>query len=88
MTDIIAKGIEILTDCINNYFPTVSLGDGVMAHMLSAVSYLVDLIASLNWILPVNDILLILSLYFGYKFALFAVAVVNWVVRRIFDVIP
>lgn len=88
MTDLLVKSLQFLTDCVAKYMPTVGLGDGVLANVVNAVGYLVNLIASLNWILPVKDIMLIFSIYFAYRAAMFGFFVVNWVIRRILDIIP
>ena len=46
------------------------------------------MISNIDWLVPVNDVLLIFSLIAGYKVIMFVVFIINWIIRRIGDVIP
>ena len=88
MTDIIVNLLSWLSSCIYTYFPAITVGDGALSKAVDAVAYLADLVARMNWIFPLPDAFLILSILFGIKLAKIVIFVVNWIVRRIFDLIP
>ena len=88
MTNIIVSFFNLLSDLITNYFPTFTLGDGVLSKVIDAFAYFVKLISDINWLVPVDDALLIISLIVGYKAVMFVVFIVNWIIRRIGDIIP
>lgn len=88
MTNLIVSLLGFLTDTVTNVLPKVSLGDGVLQNAISAFSYFVDMIANINWLVPVDDALLIIGITVGYRVTMFIIFIVNWVIRRVFDVIP
>jgi hypothetical protein len=88
MTNLIVSFLGFLTDLVTNYFPAFTLGNGVLSKVVDAFSYFVQMISNIDWLVPVNDVLLIFSLIAGYKVIMFVVFIINWIIRRIGDVIP
>ena len=88
MTAIICNVLSWLQNLIVTRVPAMELGDGVLSSVIAALDTFLDFVSNVNWLVPVNDCLLIISLIVGYRLALFAVFVINWVLRRIFDIIP
>lgn len=88
MTNLIVSFLSFLSDLVTNYFPVFTLGNGVLAKVVDAFSYFVQMISNIDWLLPVSDVLLIFSLIAGYKVVMFVVFIINWIIRRIGDVIP
>ena len=88
MTNLIVSFLGFLTDLVTNYFPAFSFGNGVLSKVVDAFSYFVQMISNIDWLVPVNDVLLIFSLIAGYKVIMFVVFIINWIIRRIGDVIP
>lgn len=88
MTQLIVAFFNFITGIINNWLPTFTLGDGVLSNVVDAFAYFVKLISNINWLVPVNDVLLIISLLVGYKLVMFVIFIVNWIIKRIGDIIP
>ena len=88
MTQLIVGFFDAVANFIATYLPSFTLGNGVLSKVIDAFTYFISMISNLNWLVPVSDVLLIISLLIGYKLTLFTVFVVNWIIRRIADVIP
>lgn len=57
-------------------------------YISTALNSLVLLMGQLNYILPVQDIVIMLGFYASYKLVIFTIFGVNWIIRRIHDLIP
>lgn len=88
MTDIIVTVLSFLSGLIEDWFPAFTLGDGVLSKVVNAFAYFVELVCSVNWLVPVQDALLIIGLITGYYTVMFLIFCGNWIIRRIFDIIP
>lgn len=88
MTQLIVGFFNFITGIVNDWFPAFSLGDGVLSRVIDAFSYFVNLIANINWLVPVDDALFIIRLLVGYKLVMFVVFIINWIIKRIGDIIP
>lgn len=88
MTDMIVNLLEWLSGLITDHVPAVTLDGGVLGNIADGIAYVLDIVAKANWIFPVPDALLIISIVFGFSLVKVGIFVVNWVIRRIFDVIP
>lgn len=88
MTAIIVNILNWLSGCITGFIPAIEVGDGALSKSIDAVAYIADMVSQMNWIFPVPDAFLILGLLCGVRLVKLGVFVVNWIIRRIFDVIP
>lgn len=68
--------------------PELSIDSAYYTNIRNALATVVDFIKQVNFIVPIDTILLILSIVYGFRLVKFAVFVINWVVRRIADFIP
>ncbi|RKD23754.1 hypothetical protein SAMN02745883_02431 [Caminicella sporogenes DSM 14501] len=66
--------------------PSFDLGIG--DKLSNSIQYMANLVAGAGILIPVNDIFFILSLMIGFRLFMFTVFAVNWVIRRIADIIP
>lgn len=88
MTDMIVNLLKWLSGLITDYIPAVTLDGGVLGNIADGIAYVLDVVVKANWIFPVPDALLIIGIVFGFSLVKVGIFVVNWVIRRIFDVIP
>lgn len=66
--------------------PTIDIQG--LTTLSSAINYMAKLVAGASILVPVTDIFLIISIAVSYKIFLFGVFVINWIIRRVGDVIP
>ena len=88
MTDIICGVLRFFTDLIAKHFPDFSIGSGHLGTISDSFQSVIEFIAQINFFVPLPTILLILSLVYGLKLVKFTIFLVNWVIRRIADIIP
>lgn len=88
MTEIICNVLSFFRDLIVNYFPDISIGSGNLSSVADAFETMVSFIAQINFLVPLPTMFTILSLVYGLKIGKFVVFLVNWVIRRIADIIP
>lgn len=87
MTDIIISFLNFLKGMVLK-LPDLAVDSSVLSSIVSSVDVVMDFIAGVNFIVPVDTILLILSIVYGIRLAKFLLFAGNWVLRRIFDLIP
>lgn len=87
MTDFCVNFLTLLKSWVLS-LPDLSIESSYIATMLSSVSVVTDFIAKVNFIVPIDTILLITSLVYGFRLLKFGVFLVNWVIRRIADFFP
>lgn len=68
--------------------PDIVLAPEIINNFSSIVDTVVDLLNKVNFLIPLSDIFLIISLDIGLRVVMVIAFGVNWTVRRIFDVIP
>jgi len=91
MTELIIKFVNFIYEHLilkvfaplNNIIP-----ENIFTSMTQTVVFVVDLFQKINFIIPVNDIFVCLSIIILIRIAMFSMFGLNWVIRRIFDVIP
>lgn len=88
MTDIICGVLNFFRDLIANHFPSLSLESGTLSSIANGFDMVIQFVAQINFLIPLPTILIILSLVYGIKLAKFALFLVNWLIRRIADIIP
>lgn len=87
MTNIIVSVIEWLKGIVMK-LPDLSVDSSALSSMIDGIEIVISFIAAANYIVPISTILTILALVYGFKVIKFTVFLINWVVRRIFDIIP
>lgn len=88
MTGIICNFLDWLAAFIVDHVPAIAVGSDVMDKVSSAVEFLMDVLSNCNWLFPVSDALVIISVLFGIHLVKLLIFIVNWIIRRIADVIP
>lgn len=68
--------------------PDIVLAPEIINNFSSIVDTVVELLNKVNFLIPLSDIFLIISLDIGLRVVMVIAFGVNWTVRRIFDVIP
>lgn len=85
MQELILSIIDFLISMVN-FFPTLPTEN--MENISSSVTYILDLLGRANFLIPVPDLLLIITIIVGFRVTLLTIFVINWVIRRIMDIIP
>lgn len=87
MTEFFVKMLELFRGLIDK-LPELSIDSGAFSNMEGALPQVVDFIAKANYIVPIDTILLVLSIVYGFRLAKFTLFVINWGIRRIADFVP
>lgn len=88
MTDIIVAFLGLISNIFMFFIPELSLAPELFTNLNSAIATIVDFIEKVNFLIPLPDIFLIIWLDIVIRFMMLVVFGGNWVIRRIFDVIP
>lgn len=56
--------------------------------MSTSITTMLNLVNGASILVPVKDIFIIISLVVGYRTFMFGVWILNWIIRRIADIIP
>jgi len=81
MTNIIVSFFTWLRGLFDAIMPT--LDGSFSTNITSAISYMANLIAAADFLIPVADIFAILGIVIAIKFTMFGAFCVNWVLRFI-----
>lgn len=87
MTDIFLGFIGFVHGSIEDV-PAIEASLGAAGQALNFIKMAFDYAAAANFIVPVPDVFAVLSAIFVLKAAHLLLFVSNWIVRRIFDIIP
>ena len=68
--------------------PELGIDSGHLSSMQFALSAVVDFIVKANYLVPIDTILLLISIKYGFRLIKFTIFIINWVIRRIADIIP
>lgn len=88
MTAIIISFINFLGRVLDTAMPDLSVDSGYLSNVVTGLDMVIDFMAQVNFIVPLPTILLITSIVFSFRLTKFIIFIVNWIVRRIADVIP
>lgn len=88
MTNMIVTFLEFLTGVVDTLVPNLSVDSGILSNIADGLEVIVDFIAQVNFLIPLPTIFMVLSIVFGFRLIKFTIFVVNWVIRRIADIIP
>lgn len=87
MTDIIVGFIDMMEGWVQK-LPDLSIETGHLSMISDAMETVIAFISKVNYIIPVNLVLLLLSLVYGFKLIKFALFLANWVICRITELFP
>lgn len=65
--------------------PTIDIQ---IPQLNQAIDFFVNLVSAAGILIPVSDIFIILGLVMIVRSSMFLVYIVNWIIRRIGDIIP
>lgn len=88
MTGMIVDLIDFLINLCSTHLPEYHFSADTTNQISSSITTVAKFLTDVNFILPLGDIITGMVLAVGlriFKFTLFAG---NWIIRRIFDVIP
>lgn len=77
-----------IQDAVNTVIPDDSALNTILNGVTNGIDFVLDLLQKVNFIVPVGLIFTLLLMTFVQDIVLFALFIGNWVVKKIFDVIP
>ena len=87
MTEILVNFFNFLASLAVK-FPDLSVDNAALSRMSSGMDEVFDFLGQGNFFIPLDHILMIIGLVYSIRAAKLVLFVVNWIVRRIADVIP
>lgn len=87
MTGLAVSFLKFLESVIGR-FPDLSVDNGIIANMSNGMDTVFDFIGQVNFFIPLDHMLVIMGLVYAIRNSKFIVFIVNWVIRRIADLIP
>ena len=88
MTGIIVKFIKVIVGIVSFLFPDNLFMADVFQNFNSYWDTFIDFLAAVNFLIPLPDIMLAFSFMVSITVIKFTLFIVNWVIKRVFDVIP
>ena len=88
MTDLIISFINLLFGSFMSLLPDFNFNSSTYSSVESGFTSVVSFLADVNFIVPLSDIFIIISIKLAlclFKMGLFTG---NWIIRRIADIIP
>lgn len=87
MTNIIVSVLSWLEGMVGK-LPDLSIDSGVLSQLINGMNRVIDFVKVANFIVPLDHILIIMGLMYTIRSRKFLIAIINWVIRRIADLIP
>lgn len=88
MTDLINSFIDIIVEFAMFFWPEILIEPEIISNIDKYISFAIDLLKQINFLVPVPLIFTVLSIQITLKVGTFALWIVNWIIKRVFDVIP
>lgn len=88
MTDLIVHAIYYLISCFTKIIPVLDFEPQVYENISTSIGVIKELLVNVNFMIPLPDIVMIMSLVIGFRVLKFGIFVGNWLIRRICDLIP
>lgn len=88
MTSFLISIINFAVNFINSHIPSYDFESSTYNNVSDGITSVVHFLTDVNFIVPLADVAVIMSLTIGirlFKFTLFAG---NWLVRRVCDLLP
>lgn len=87
MTKIIVSFFTFLQSLVGR-LPDLSVNNEALANMSSGMDLVFEFMGKANFLVPIDHILVITALVYTVRSAKLLLFVINWIIRRIADVIP
>lgn len=87
MTDFVCSIIEFVGKLLSG-FPTFDMASSNLSTISSSLNTVLDFINQANFIIPLSDILIIIGIDLTIRVTKFLIFIINWIIRRVVDVIP
>ncbi len=88
MTDIIVSVINWMASIVDMVIPSLSLESAHLSNIVDGLEVIIEFMAQINFLIPLPTILLVISIVYGFRLVKFSIFAINWVIRRIADLIP
>lgn len=88
MTKIISSLIKIVVSFSGFLMPDALFAVDIFTNFDKFVDYLIDILAQVNFIIPLPDIFSAIAIIVSIDIVKFTIFIFNWIVKRVFDVIP
>lgn len=88
MTGFLVSLIDFAINFCSNHLPAFDLESSTYNSVSAAIPVVVEFLSQVNFIVPLGDIVVIIMVSIGFRLFKFSLFVGNWIVRRVFDVIP
>lgn len=87
MTGLAVSFLEFLKGVIGR-FPDLSVDNGIISNMSQGMDTVFGFIGKVNFFIPLDHMLAIMGLVYVIRNSKFIVFIINWIIRRIADLIP
>lgn len=88
MTDIIVAFLGLIANLFMTFIPEFSLAPELFSNLDSAIESVLNFLNAVNFLIPLPDIMYIISFDIGIRIFKITLFGGNWIIRRILDVIP
>lgn len=88
MTELINNFIDFIVELVMFVWPEISIEADVIANIGEYTEIGLDILKKVNFLVPVPLIFQIVGIMIVLKIASVVLWGVNWIIKRIFDVIP
>lgn len=88
MTELICNFIDFILELSSLILPDIAFATDFFSNFGDYIELGLDLLIKVNFLVPVPLIMSILFIQLMLRIIFIALYVLNWVIRRVFDVIP
>lgn len=91
MTDILSGFLDFAFSALNGFFsdmPVYSIPDTSYSAVTDGMQTIYDLLVQVNFLIPLDQICIMIGIDLGIRVVKFSIFAINWIVRRVCDVIP
>lgn len=88
MTELINNFIDFVVELVMFVVPEITLAPDIISNIGEYMEIAIDILKKVNFLIPVPLIFQIVGLIVTFKVLSVAIWGTNWVIKRIFDVIP
>lgn len=88
MTELICNFIDFVIELVMFFYPDVAVAGDFFSNIGAYMEIGLDLLKKINFLVPVPLIIQVLFIMVSLRVSYTILYILNWVIRRIFDVIP
>lgn len=88
MTNMICSFIDFIIELIAFVLPDISIPDEIISAINLGSDSVAELLRNVNFIIPVPLIFKVIVFMMTFRFGTTVLWCINWVINKIFDVIP